>query len=359
MTRAIMKMSGKLVLGTGLFACAVGVGGEAKPAAAAETLPQFTVRERTTEPLFKAERPYEDMIIAWFNVIRRGSSWHMWYAAYDHTYRNDGDQYVCYARSKDGVTWERPRLNLVTYDGSKDNNIVIAGPRHGGVCGQTVFWDERAALYRMVFTRLAKGKWQVHSGTSSDGLRWNLSEKPLLAYNSDTQTVAFRDGDTYRLYLRMWTEGDFKGTRVVGYSEAKSFKDFSAPRQILAPEAGDPKELQYYNSAATRLAKGLYVMFPTGYRPSLGTGAPYLAVSRDGISFERMGKEPFLPLGKGFDDKMIYVAPGAVPGEEPGTYWFYYLGSKAKHDEVGAGDKRTFGNGYGRFLLGVKPPPAQ
>ena len=30
--------------------------------------------------------------------------------------------------------------------------------------------------------------------------------------------------------------------------------------------------------------------------------------------------------GQGFDSKGMYVGPGAVPGEQPGTYWFYYTG---------------------------------
>ena len=33
-------------------------------------------------------------------------------------------QRVCLARSKDGYNWEKPRLGLVEYHGSKDNNLV-------------------------------------------------------------------------------------------------------------------------------------------------------------------------------------------------------------------------------------------
>lgn len=52
-----------------------------------------------------------------------------------------------------------------------------------------------------------------------------------------------------------------------------------------------------------------------------------------------------------FDSTTIYVAP-AVPGDRPGTYWFYYVGYKTGHHvnyEPKAG-------GIGRFLLVVDTP---
>ena len=43
--------------------------------------------------------------------------------------------------------------------------------------------------------------------------------------------------------------------------------------------------------------------------------------------------KPLLEPGKGFDSKTLYVGPGGVPGEKAGTYWFYYVGARAAHDE--------------------------
>ena len=39
---------------------------------------------------------------------------------------------LCYAASKDGISWEKPNLGLVEYENSKENNLVIRashGPR--------------------------------------------------------------------------------------------------------------------------------------------------------------------------------------------------------------------------------------
>ena len=52
------------------------------------TAPVLTVLERTTEPLLKADRPWEDYSIGFNSVLKIGDNWHLWYVAYDHNYKN-------------------------------------------------------------------------------------------------------------------------------------------------------------------------------------------------------------------------------------------------------------------------------
>ncbi len=351
----------RMAVAAGLCALVVsfgmGAGAEAKDPSS------LRIEQRTTEPMLVSDRPYEDFQIAYPNVIRDGGAWHMWYEAYDHNYKSDADGYLCYARSKDGVTWEKPDLGLVEYGGNKNNNIVIAGPPIRGVHGHDVFLDPTAApaeRFKLVFTKSADGGWLVAGGTSPDGIHWTLIDKLLLARNSDTQTVCFRDGDVYRMYVRMWSKGTFGGQRLVGYTESKTFGDFPDPVAILAPDEKDPPDLNFYNSAATKLRDGAYVMFPSAYYSATigqstreGTVVPHMAVSTDGRTWERIGREPTIPLGKGFDNKSIYVGPGAVPGDRPGTWWIYYAGSQTGHDDKHASMVRRIG-GIGRFLV-VEP----
>ena len=47
-----------------------------------------------------------------------------------------------------------------------------------------------------------------------------------------------------------------------------------------------------------------------------------------------------------------YVGPGAVPGEKEGTYWFYFFGTAAPHDENRPPKVKNDG-GVGRFLLRI------
>ena len=342
---------------------------------------RFRIEQRTTQPLLKAERPYEDFCLGWLNVLREGGLWHMWYAALDHNYKDDRDSYLCYARSTDGLHWERPDLGLFEYAGSRDNNILLNGADIGGLHGHHVFLDEQAPpeqRYKMAFVSCGlcdkDATWWVCGGVSADGLRWRMLPEPLVKHISDTQQAIIREPDRYRLYVRMWTVEPYGGYRLVGYTESKTFGDFPAPSVILAPDDQDPKDLHFYNSAATKgdpnpeasglgtpLAdglvpsevEGLYVMFPSAFYTSDGTVRPHLAVSRDGRNFQRAGHKPLLEPGAGFDDKGLYVAPGAIPGPRPGSWWFYYVGTRTKPDDNVPKSIRYEG-GYGRFLLALE-----
>ena len=318
-------------------------------------LPTFAISQRTTQPLLESEMPWESRYMNYFNVIRDATGWHMWYHAYDQSYTDNNDAYLCYAFSKDGVAYTRPELGLVEYAGSKNNNILIDGRATGGLHGGTVFLDPQAPQaerYKLVFTRgeqldgsLA---WVVRGAVSADGLRWQMLPEPLLEKNSDTQTVCFRDGDVYRLYTRMWSGDFFTGKRQVGYCESRTFSAFPDPEVIFAATPQDPADLHFYNSAATKLRDDLYVIFPSAFFTGDQTVRPYLAASRDGRRFERVGSQEFLALGAkdSFDSKSIYVVPGAVPGDKPGTWWMYYIGLNIGHD-----GKQNRAGGYGRFLL--------
>jgi hypothetical protein len=165
--------------------------------------------------------------------------------------------------------------------------------------------------------------------------------------------VAFRDGNLYRLYVRMWSEGLYAGKRIVGYTESPTFDSFPDPVCILRPDEDDPADMHFYNSAATKLKDGLYVMFPSAFYTDADVVRPHAAFSSDGRKFERVGREPVMDFGTVFDTKGIYVAPGATPGDEPGTYWFYYDGTNINHDQTRPDSVHCDG-GLGRFLAVIK-----
>ena len=92
-----------------------------------EKAPVLSILERTIEPLLKADRIWEDKAIGIDQVLKIGDQWNLWYVAFDHNSKNDNDCYLCYARSKDGVHWEKPSLGIYSYNGSTDNNILSYG----------------------------------------------------------------------------------------------------------------------------------------------------------------------------------------------------------------------------------------
>jgi len=318
---------------------------------AVKGFPRMRIEQRTVKPLFTCQEKWEGAFISYISVVRDKNAWHMWYESFDGAPRNDVQRLLCYARSRDGVRWERPNLGLVEYGGNKNNNILMDGLKSPGVAGSTVFLDERAPAaerFKMVFIRPggggAAGAYPIFGATSPDGVNWRVLAEPLLKGSFDTQNVCFRDGDVFRLYVRLWTRG-----RTVGYCQSPAFGNFPKPKVILSADDRDPAGMDFYDSAATKLAGNLYVMFPSAFytKEKDGPVRPHMAVSRNGKDFQRVGRNPVLPMGRGsFDSTTIYVAT-AVPGDRPGTYWFYYVGYKTGHHV----NYEPKGGGIGRFCL--------
>src|SRR5690606_5470836 len=71
---------------------------------------------------------------------------------------------LCYATSKDGVTWEKPSLGIVEYKGDNQNNIVMSGPHGTGIFKDLVDPDP-ARKYKAIFQGL-------FVSFSQDGLHW-------------------------------------------------------------------------------------------------------------------------------------------------------------------------------------------
>jgi hypothetical protein len=321
-------------------------------------LPKVEISDRTAEPLLKAERPWESFAIGYCRVIRTApNQWRLWYIAFDSTYRSDADYFVCYATSSDGVHWLRPNLGIVEYNGSKDNNIIA----HDDF-GSGVFLDAHAPpdeRFKCVFGQVIESSWCMFGAVSPDGIRWTRKPGLLLRRNTDTDNVCFHDAaaGVYRFYIRMWTgPADYSGRRVVGYVESRTFAgplDPAKRRLILAPDDKDPKDLHFYNSAASKLRDGLYIMFPSGFTKGDDLVRPHMALSRDGTTWQRVGRTPVLDLGKTFDRCGMYVAAAPVPVEgKPGEFWFYYTGTEIPHDQTLPGKVRYDG-GIGRFRIKV------
>jgi hypothetical protein len=317
--------------------------GKAEPAGAPKGPPRIRLLERTAQPLLVSDRPWEAFTLSYLTVIKTGKTWNLWYGSYDPDYKYDCDAFLCYARSADGVHWEKPELGLVPFQGNSRTNIVIDGRKIQANC-TTVFRDEHAppaerykGLLQAFLGRDAQrhGIWKNQGAVSPDGLHWKILPEPIYPWNSDTQNVAFWDRDRYRMYLRLWrgvgpdgkpfvsTETTGAKTRTIGLAESPTFTRFPKGEEVLAPHGELGSNVDYYANACTKLRDDLYVMFISAFDKTRDVLRIHAAASRDGRAFALVGTAPVLDLGSGFDSKGIYVAPGAFPGAARNTYWFY------------------------------------
>ena len=144
------------------------------------------------------------------------------------------NQVVCYAESKDAIHWTRPNLGIVEFEGSKENNIVWDGA--GAHCF-TPFKDTNpncppesrykalSQVHRSGRPHLAvQGEMTVFAYKSPDGIRWTISDGPLITKGDfDSQNLAFWDphAGLYRGYHRVRFFRDPSGELVLGGIRAR------------------------------------------------------------------------------------------------------------------------------------------
>ena len=78
---------------------------------------------------------------------------------------------ICYATSKDGISWVKPNLGLVEYEGSKKNNIIWRGPHGTGIFKDLVESDPDHR-YKAIF----EYNRHLSYSFSGDGIVWNTSQ---------------------------------------------------------------------------------------------------------------------------------------------------------------------------------------
>ena len=308
---------------------------------------QFVVHppQKTHEQNLVRDRPWESATLNWFNVMRDGGKYRMWYECYDiDGWPTGDDTSFCYAESADGIHWTKPNLGLHEYQGSQDTNILFRLIGQNGyrsrVHGVGIFKDPTAppeqrykAVSQGVFDGVGSPPQRIAGMVSPDGLNWTRLGDPVCNVFADSQDSAFWDPSrgSYLLYGRVAGNG-----RAIGVSESKDFANFPPLKLALQTDARQMPQSDLYNPAALQypFAAHAYFMFPSLFAHQPDTLDIRLAVSRDGVhwSFPQIDT-PFIALGATgeFDSGSLYMGQGLLQvGNE---LWQFYGGSHLKHGE--------------------------
>ena len=81
-----------------------------------------------TNPVIVPDRPWEGYLTMQPGTVifdEEDGVFKMWYNTLPTREHPSIEQYLCYATSRDGLKWEKPNLNLIEFQGSKANNIVL------------------------------------------------------------------------------------------------------------------------------------------------------------------------------------------------------------------------------------------
>lgn len=231
--------------------------------------------------------PWEGNTSGYHSVFKDGDIFRMYYRGSQITLTkekfNDAHPfYICYAESSDGIHWKKPNLGLYEFNGSRNNNIVLASGPVGGIQlnmsdNASMFKDENAAappdaLYKaIVCSDNPKG---LFAFKSSDGIHWlPMSEEPVITAGAfDSQNIAFWDSanNEYRAYWRYFKYGTSEtsltngGIRAVRTAVSEDFIHWTAFEDIsyddsMAVELYTNQVKPYYR------APHIFIGIPTRY----------------------------------------------------------------------------------------------
>ena len=235
--------------------------------------------------------PWEGNTSAYFTLLTDGELYRMYYRAshFDEVAKKGAHpEFTCYAESRDGIHWTKPELGLVEFQGSKQNNIILAGE---GTHNFTPFLDNNPACAADArYKGLAGDTKGLKAYKSADGMHWTLmQEKPVITDGDfDSQNLALWHPGQKR-YLAYHRKGNNK-IRDIMVSTSTDFVKWSAPKFLAYGDA--PIEHLYTNAIRVYdRAPQLFIGFPTRFQPKTQQVEPILMTSRDGMTFKRWSEE--------------------------------------------------------------------
>lgn len=365
-----------------------------------------------SERVLLPEKPWESKgIHAYGTIMEHDGVYRMWYDAIGVIAGEPPhERSLCYATSRDGLHWERQNVGLFDWGGIRENNIVIPG-FSGSVMLDPKGPDEHR--FKALATIKENDVWPESKGcicgcydgkyfmelylcTSPDGIHWRRQEPSALPFFHDSQNVFFYDTrlKKYVAYVR-WDRGVSKtGARCVARTEFDDPMELPWPYRynpgaeqgpgrslrrtgdelpvVLCADDADPPDTDLYTPCVHQYpwAADAYFSFTTPYRHypvgdtsettaqgkdqrgrfrNDGPIEVQLAVSRDGIDWDRPDRRPYVPLGLDgdWDGGTTYMSLGMIRrGDE---VWQYYSGTRHTHGAYDP-EKADCGGGIGRLV---------
>jgi hypothetical protein len=244
-----------------------------------------------------------------------------------------GPHVLCYATSRDGIHWHRPRLRLHTVEGTRENNVVVPPEYHRGqdhwesVLKDPLDRDARQRYKGFGWSSLTHG---LHTMTSPDGLNWTHSPHVVVP-GGDAQAMMI---DTLKKRYVVFV----RGGRPRGVHYSTDFVHWSARDDsgLAWPHPGMPYNHVGFVYGDTYL--GFVTWFHTDRKgPRFPLLDLHLLLSRDGLHFEvAHPATPLVGCGEVGDwDRFMVMLTGAPPVRVGDRLHIYYRGFSRRHKPFG------------------------
>jgi len=299
--------------------------------------------------------PEDKLFKMWYGVCKRIVDW------------GGASRKAAYATSPDGIHWEKPILNLVDHNGSKENNYITSDELEA--FGSSIIIDPSAPAerrFKMIFTCASiHGTGRVthwtrfhdalNLGYSEDGIKWDRPQyvNPIIRGISDGVFTFFYDVNRrkYQIFARrvpnlprdisLYESFDLVNWqdcgRVFVAGDEKDPPVLYNIHQVAIMQYEDYK-LALLNTMYTHpLCEGLGVFqappddYP--YKDQIGRIDLQLGYSTDGLNWNRAhDRSPVIPIGPaGAPDEGMIFPQNNSPIVVDGDTYIYYSGGHYGH----------------------------
>ena len=277
-------------------------------------------------------------------VFKDGDTYRMYYVA---MFR------MCYAESRDGVTWTKPALGLVEVNGGRQNNLI--GTEKGEMMHRPyhepaalVFPDTRPGVpASQRFKALRPDQGYPHNlwaWVSGDGRKWRkLQDEPIIstrlrsAFDGGFSMFWSKAEQQYVIYLRYAKQTAAGRIRSVARTTSKDFLNWTTPAPMTFGASGKVPPEHIYMNNTTPYFRGphIYVSLAARFMPgrqvltdeqAKAAGVPegrwqdcsetVLMTTRGGTHYDRTFMEGFVRPGMGplnWITRTNYALDGIVP----------------------------------------------
>jgi len=288
------------------------------------------------EPILRPDRPWEGRVpVMYGTVLRREGRFQMWYC----TSGPAKTVQVCYAESDDGLTWRKPDLGLIEYEGSRKNNICLAPEFSRYIDDISVIDDPQDAQWplKALFWEPCgeqEPRYGIRAARSRDGIKWEILPGYVLPRWGDRfNAMPHRENGKFVVLGR---EPDhrlkYDQDRTVSRTESEDLVHWSEPILIHKPDLRDEPQMRIYSATAFRYEGQLLGFLERMHmRPDVLDNE--LTWSHDGLKWQRSAERlAFIPRGEygTWDGAWLNLNSGP-PVEHEDRLWFYYSGRSGCH----------------------------
>ena len=295
------------------------------------------MRRESLEPVLPPDRPWETGQVVPRRVLHDPADglYKCWYLGATTNEPSPCRYGTGYATSPDGITWEKPALDVMR-DGDGSPTNIVDLPRNSNARLLFPWLDPPGAApgERFVATLYQSGnqrKRGIYRAASTDGIHWTVIRA------GDRYAVS-RDPvrQMWMLTTRRATAAGVLRQREVSLWESEDLWEWSFRGHLLRADEHDRPGTEFYSMFPLRYGPGM-IGFLEVYHRAVERLDTQLCWSRDGRHWQRVGhRDPVLARGgEGSWDSHWVVPTNNAPEAAGDRLRFWYSGGGTHHGSKG------------------------